>query len=392
MKKILRNKIFLALGLVILGVAAYFGIKILNGNNVSVIGTEMYIAGTTSKINLYDLEFKQADTIPRGTKVKIVKKNVVNEQNKQKFSKIKYNKKDYLVLIDSLVTELKDTVLEKTLYVRTPFTIYKDSESGKILSMAKKGSELEILGFDKLNDDGEVNLYQIKYNDLTGYAYGKYMVNTKEEALKNYDEEGNYKIHAKRTDTQGGGSAANLDFYPYKKPKFEDNVMPEEVRSLYLNTGVVRYVDEYIKLAKSSNINAFVVDIKDNQSPGYYSPVMKEMSPTNYKNARNSFTDYQNAIKKIKDAGFYVIGRITVFKDSYYVSDHPEDAIVESATNQPFKHNSSYWPTAFSRDVWEFNVELAKEAVREMGFNEIQFDYVRFPDRTYNLEKMVLLI
>ena len=55
--------------------------------------------------------------------------------------------------------------------------------------------------------------------------------------------------------------------------------------------------------------------------------------------------------------------------------------------NKPFLHNGSYWPSAFNRLVWEYNVELAKEAVTEMGFNEIQFDYVRFPDRTYSYEK-----
>ena len=43
--------------------------------------------------------------------------------------------------------------------------------------------------------------------------------------------------------------------------------------------------------------------------------------------------------------------------------------------------DASYWPSAFCRYVWEYKVELAKEAVALFGFNEIQFDYVRFPDR-----------
>ena len=53
----------------------------------------------------------------------------------------------------------------------------------------------------------------------------------------------------KRTDTQGGGSATNLDFYPAEKPIFENNVMPKE-DVLYLNTTVVSRVYEYIKIAK----------------------------------------------------------------------------------------------------------------------------------------------
>ena len=162
--------------------------------------------------------------------------------------------------------------------------------------------------------------------------------------------------------------------------------MPEEVRSLYLNATVLSSIDQYIDLAKSSGINAFVVDIKDDTAPGYASNVMKELSPTNYEKALNSFEDYKQAIQKLKENGFYVIGRITTFKDSYYAKDHPEDTIL-STSGGSYKHDSSYWPSAYKRKVWEFTIKLAIEAVTEMGFNEIQFDYVRFPDRTMRLEE-----
>lgn len=186
-----------------------------------------------------------------------------------------------------------------------------------------------------------------------------------------------------------GGNAANLDYYPNEKPSFKNNVMPDPVYALYLNNGtnVINNVDDYINFAKGTNINAFVVDIKDNTTPGYKSAVMEKYSPTNYQHAINSKEAYGEAIKKLKDAGFYVIGRITTFKDEYYVKDHPETAIASTSTGEPYKHNGTFWPTPYSRAVWEFNVELAKEAVKEFGFNEIQFDYVRFPDRTQTLEK-----
>ena len=95
----------------------------------------------------------------------------------------------------------------------------------------------------------------------------------------------------------------------------------------------------------------------------------------------------KNYIKKLKDNGFYVIGRITMFKDAYYVSDNPNTAIKDTKTNKAYKHNKSYWPSAYDRNVWEFDVELAKESVKNIGFNEIQFDYVRFPDGINYLEK-----
>ena len=109
------------------------------------------------------------------------------------------------------------------------------------------------------------------------------------------------------------------------------------------------------------------------------------MSPTNYKYGNNSMESYKEGIKKLKDAGFYTIGRITVFKDSWFVKDNPDVAILDKRTGKPF--DSGRWPSAFNRKVWEFNVSLAKEAVKEFGFNEIQFDYVRFPDRVVGQEK-----
>ena len=253
------------------------------------------------------------------------------------------------------------------------------------MGLVKKGDSVKIIGFDTL-ENGFAPKYKIMYNGSEGFLYSKYLVRTKEEAMKNYDEDNRYQIHLKRANTQGGGDAGTLDFYPYEKAKYEENKMPEKVRSLYLNAGVIKDVDKYIEIAKNTNINAFVVDIKDNTAPAYKSKIMEKYSKTNFNHAINSFDDYKNVIQKLKENGFYVIGRITVFKDSYYVTDHPESAIADTDGN-PYKHNGSYWPSAYNRNVWEFNVELAKEAVIEMGFNEIQFDYVRFPDRTYALEK-----
>ena len=352
--------------------------------NKKVIYEDGYVAGNQNEIIVYNEDFKEQSKVIRGTKVIVKKKDILDDNNK-KYYQIEIDEKDYLILSDNISNDSKDVIREKELYVRTPVTLYESSENSKIISLIKKGQKVDIIGYDKIDEEGKVNMYQVKYNDLTGYIYRKYLLDNQEESLKYYDMDNTYKIHSARGDRYGGGDAGKLDYYPVDKPVFENNTMPKETRTLYMNAGVVKDVDKYIELAKNSNINAFVVDIKDNTSPGYASPVMKEMSPTNYNHAINSFEDYKSAIKKLKDNGFYVIGRITTFKDSYYVEDHKETAIADSS-GQPFRHNGSYWPSAYNRSVWEFNVELAKEAATEMGFNEIQFDYVRFPDRTYRLE------
>lgn len=294
-----------------------------------------------------------------------------------------YQNKEYYCNKKYLVDSLEKTVLEKELYVRTSYNLKENVNDTKLLGLAKKGDKVDIIGFDKLDSDGNVNMYKINYNNEVGYFYNKYLVNNYEDSIKNYDEDNTYKIHKARTDKQGllGGEAGSLDYYPVSKPKFSNNNMPENVYALYITGAynVLNNIDEYISFAKKTNINAFVVDIKDDGLASYPSSVYENISPTSISKSQVSKTTYKSVIDKIKNNGFYVIGRITTFKDTYLIKDKPEYAISDNNGNK-LDHRSSYWPTAYNRDVWKYNVDLAIEAVKEFGFNEIQFDYCRFPD------------
>lgn len=335
---------------------------------------ENYLSSTEQNVELYDENYNKIKELTRGTKV-IEKEKIENED--ETYIKIIYEDQSYLVKEQNLNENI---VQEKNIFVRTPCILYENENDGKIISSINKGEQLEIIGYDKL-ENGKVNMYKVKHKDKEGYVYEKYLNQNEQEALKNYDN-GYFEKHLQRNDILGGGNAAELDYYPYEKPKFKENIMPEEVNALYINREALKNIDEYIEYAKQTKINSFVVDIKENTAPTYKSEVMKKLSPTNYENAIYSIDEYKDYIKKIKDNGFYVIGRITTFKDNFYAEDNKEDTIYDKRTNEPFNHNDSYWPSAYSRQVWYFNVELAKEAVSNMGFNEIQFDYVRFPDRT----------
>lgn len=340
-----------------------------------------FISSENAVVQSYNDDLSPVLEINRGAKVKVYQNKIKKED--KLYYQVEYDNKKYLVLEKHVTYKENETVLEKELYVRTAATV--TTEQGEIIGLVNKGDQVKILGFDKLNN-GFVNKYKILFNDKESFVYGKYLVNKKEDSLLNYDPTGAFLIHSKRKNTQGGGSAENLDFFPRNKPKFENNVMPSEVRSLYINASAVRRIDEYIAFAKENNINALVIDIKDNTMPGYESEVMKKYSITSYNNAISSEKNYMEYIKKAKDAGLFLIGRITIFKDSYFVKDNPTSAIINKETNEPLVHNGSKWPSAFNRLVWEYNIELAKEAVLKMGFNEIQYDYVRFPDRTKGLE------
>lgn len=290
-----------------------------------------------------------------------------------------------------LVKKKEDSVKENVIYARTPTHLYSKDKSN-LLHLIDKGNRLEVLGFTDLDSlSGEVKWYKINFQpyDEKGFVRANYFVQNEEEALKDFNENNILDIHAMRGNRFNAGAATELDFFPRQKGDFEDNKMPKEVNALYINSGSINNADAYIEVAKGTRINAFVVDIKDNQTPAFPADAMKRYSPTNYEMAKKHFNtteQYANGISKLKDAGFYLIGRITVFKDEYYVRDHPNHAITNTSTNKPYLHNNTYWPSPFIRDVWKFNVELAKESVEKFGFNEIQFDYIRFPDRTATAE------
>lgn len=370
---------FVIILILIIGIIIFFTSK---GKSISIGKSSMYLAGDTNKVTTYimdeDNSLKENSELVRGKKVIYSGKKV--NMNDNEYLLIKFDNKEYYVNAKQLVKNVKDVVLEKERYVRTSVTVYENETDSKIASFIKKGNKLDITGYDKLLDDGNVNMYKIKYNDTEGYVYSKYLVNDKESADSVYNENGVYDIHKDRK-FKGrelyGGKASTLDYYPYERVDFEDNKLLKKAKTMYLNAGTIGSIDSYLKIAKENGVNAIVVDIKDG-ALAYSSNVAKEISPTAYGTAINDNNSYKSAIDKIKDAGIYAIGRIVVFNDVHYGKDHPEDCISSTAS-------SRLWPSAYSRGAWYYNVELAKEAVKEMGFNEIQFDYVRFPEDAYNM-------
>ena len=386
----LGKLILFIVSIVIITFGVIFGIKKIFGNSNIIIkkSYDKYLASENNVVSIYEYSknedgtevLNKSEDITRGTKIST--KNDKFTYEEKEYTLINYNDKEYYVLTNELVDNNRDVVLEKSRFVRTSVTVYKNEVDSKIESFIKKGNELEILDYDKLLDNGNVNMYKIKKDDISGWVYAKYLVNDKDSALANYNENSVYDTHKDRkygSRELYGGKASTLDYYPYERVSFENNKLLETAKSMYLNAGsnVINNIDSYLDIAKNYGVNMIVVDIKDG-ALAYSSEVAKEYSMTAYNTAINSNEKYKSAIDKIKEAGKYVVGRIVVFNDVHYGKDHPEDCITSSAS-------SRLWPSAYSRGAWEYNVELAKEAIRTMGFNEIQFDYVRFPEDAYNM-------
>lgn len=363
--------------------------------------SKAYLGSLEYEIQLFKFEYVEEKlkyekdiTLVRGTEVEVFERDVIQKLGLQtedesddeeiKFRKIEYKGKEYLVEPGAIVETYEDSVYEKEKYVRTSTTLYTSFDDVAIAGFAPKGTKLEITGFDSINEDGSVNMYKVKNGESEAYVYSKYLVDTFPLAMAYYNENGVYDIHKGRKYRYElyGGYAANLDYYPYEKEEFVDNLFVDDAKAYYLagTKYVLAEVDKYIALAKQAGATAFVVDIKDG-ALAYQSNVAQTYTPTSYAYAMNSTDNYAIAIKKIKDAGFYVIGRIVLFKDSTFAQDNPNDCIV---TPPSVKEK---WVSAYSRRAWEYNVRLALEAIELFDFNEIQYDYVRFPEASYNWSK-----
>ena len=302
--------------------------------------------------------------------------------------------REYYIACENTAVLKGDVVKETEIYVRTPSTIYKDLSGASIASFAPKGSCLKVSGYDKLLDDGSVYKYKVIYgeedikegkeepsdNSAQGYIFSRYTASSQEEADTVYNGNGVYdNVKNDNYDMElYGGKAASLDYYPFQRPAFKDNAFCADAKAMYINGRAAVNPGAYVKLIKETDCNAVVIDIKDGYL-AYKSEVAKEYSPSSYKTAYSEVEDYKKGIDAYRESGAYLIGRIVVFNDPIYAKDHPEDCIKYAG--------DSGWPSAFSRNVWEYNVKLALEAVKIFGFNEIQFDYVRFPESSYEMSK-----
>lgn len=167
---------------------------------------------------------------------------------------------------------------------------------------------------------------------------------------------------------------------------------PEIIRALYLTSwsgGSTKKLNYVIDLAKRSPINAVVIDIKDYS--GYVSYDTDVSDLERYGAEEKRILDIDNTIRTLHDAGIYVIARVTVFQDPLLAEARPDLAVQDSRSSledpTPWKDRKGIsWVDSSSREVWDYNIAVARDAIAH-GFDEINFDYIRFPSDG-NLETM----
>ena len=161
---------------------------------------------------------------------------------------------------------------------------------------------------------------------------------------------------------------------------------PEIVKAVYVtgySAGAKSYIKYLGELIKNTEINAVVVDIKG--SDGYVSYASGAEEVKKYHLTDHAISDIRALVKSFHDKNIYVIGRIAVFEDPVYSKVRPEFAVYNKAKTtdaaKPVLWQDNHglsWLDPASKDVWNYDISLAKDAFYN-GFDEVNFDYVRFP-------------
>lgn len=163
-----------------------------------------------------------------------------------------------------------------------------------------------------------------------------------------------------------------------QEPSF---ILAETVKAIYVTSWSASkkdYIDYIINLTKNTEINGVVIDIKDWSGYVAYNTAVPEVEKYNAESIR--IKDISSLIQKLHDEGIYLIARITVFQDPVLAKARPELAVYsKSATSSLwFDDVGLAWIDPAAKESWDYNVAIAKEALK-LGFDEINFDYVRFP-------------
>ncbi|MFA7245269.1 MAG: putative glycoside hydrolase [Candidatus Magasanikbacteria bacterium] len=162
---------------------------------------------------------------------------------------------------------------------------------------------------------------------------------------------------------------------------FVNKTKPEKrtVKGLYLtaySAGTPKTLDNIIALINSTELNAVVIDVKDYSGKVLYDSNLELVNE--FALESNRLGDVKELIKKLHEHDIYVIARQTVFQDPILAEKKTAWAL-KSKNGGLWRDNKGLaWVDPNNKDVWNYDLEIAKEVIA-FGFDEINFDYVRFP-------------
>jgi hypothetical protein len=157
--------------------------------------------------------------------------------------------------------------------------------------------------------------------------------------------------------------------------------LPEQVKAIYMTAcvaGTNDFRQRLVKLMQETEINSVVIDIKD-YSGGISFPSQNDSWKPAWQHAKCGTPDMQALVQMLHDNNIFVIARITVFQDPLYATSHPDQAVLRSDKQTVWAdHKGLSFVDVASHAYWDHLIELSAE-VYNLGFDELNFDYVRYP-------------
>lgn len=182
------------------------------------------------------------------------------------------------------------------------------------------------------------------------------------------------------TEISAQASYQSQDYLTQDSPDWELLKKRVKVKGIYMTGNTVAYkerFDKLINLVKTTEINAVVIDVKDDTGIMTYSSSLPEVAFTGAnKNAR--IKDINAVMKVLRDNNIYSIARIVTFKDRIAGDKYANLAVKNTSGGVWRDRHGMSWLNPYNKDSWDYIVDIAEEAAA-LGFDEIQFDYVRFP-------------
>ncbi|OGL10635.1 MAG: hypothetical protein A3I14_12425 [Candidatus Rokubacteria bacterium RIFCSPLOWO2_02_FULL_73_56] len=146
----------------------------------------------------------------------------------------------------------------------------------------------------------------------------------------------------------------------------------------YFGVGDRTIRNRVLDLAARTELNAVVIDVKGDRGWIVYRTEIPEALAAGAQGPA-TLRDFDALMADLKARGIYTIARIVTFKDNVLARHRPDWAVIDTRTGTPWIDNEKLaWVDPFREEVWDYNIAIAREAVRR-GFDEVQFDYVRFP-------------
>lgn len=168
-----------------------------------------------------------------------------------------------------------------------------------------------------------------------------------------------------------------------KEPVFVPSYVstPEPLKAIYMTSwvaGTKSLRDQLVQIIEDTEVNTIVIDIKDYSGKIVY-PVEYNQKLKEFGSEEIRVPDLRDFIEKLHKKNIYVIGRVAVFQDAYFVKHRPEFAVRNKSGSAVWKDRKGIsWIDVGAVEYWDYIVDIAKES-HQIGFDEINFDYIRFP-------------